>query len=86
MLEIVTMTPWLNCVTNRSLPRKSVPAARLASAYRGLGSSHLTRQRIPANQWAPEINSDLTPDFPITNAEIDAILLLLGDDLKTILG
>ena len=44
------------------------------------------RQRIPANQWAPEINSDLTPDFPITNAEIDAILLLLGDDLKTILG
>ncbi len=44
------------------------------------------RQRMPANQWAPEINSDLTPDFPITNAEIDAILLLIGDDLKTILG
>lgn len=58
MLEIVTMTPWLICVMSRLLPRKSIPAARLASASRGLGSSHLTRKSVflsPDNA-SPPIN------------------------------
>ncbi|MEY4091439.1 MAG: hypothetical protein RLZZ496_621, partial [Pseudomonadota bacterium] len=32
------------------------------------------------------IVSDLQPGIPVTDAELDAILQLLGDDLKAILG
>lgn len=44
------------------------------------------RSRKADNEWAPEVSCDLGPDLPITTAELDAILQVLGDDLKTILG
>lgn len=58
MFEIVTMTPWLNCVITRLLPRESVPAARRTSACRGLGSSHLTRKSafLSPDNACPPIN------------------------------
>lgn len=33
-----------------------------------------------------EVESSLQPDLPISEAEIDAILRLLGDDLAKLLG
>ena len=44
------------------------------------------RPRKIAKEWTPEIQSELGPKLPVTHAELDAILQLLGDDLKAILG
>jgi hypothetical protein len=44
------------------------------------------RSRKAVNEWAPEVSSDLGTDLPVTRTELDAILQLLGDDLKGILG
>lgn len=44
------------------------------------------RPRKVTHEWAPEIQSELRPDLPVTGAELDAILQLLGDDLKAVLG
>jgi len=44
------------------------------------------RLRKIINEWKPAVSSELGPDFPVTTAELDAILQLLGDDLKAILG
>lgn len=44
------------------------------------------RPRKMVKEWAPEIVSDLQPTIPVTDAELDAILQLLGDDLQSILG
>jgi hypothetical protein len=43
------------------------------------------RPRKVVKEWEPEIVSDLQPGIPVTDAELDAILQLLGDDLKAIL-
>jgi hypothetical protein len=43
------------------------------------------RLRKTVNEWMPAVSSDLGTDFPVTSAELDAILQLLGDDLKVIL-
>ena len=44
------------------------------------------RPRKVTNEWALEVQSELGPDLPVTSPELDAILQLLGDDLKAILG
>lgn len=44
------------------------------------------RPRKITNEWRPAIDSDLHGELPISRSEIDAILQLLGDDLKAILG
>jgi hypothetical protein len=43
------------------------------------------RSRKAVKEWTPTVETDFAPDLPVTIAEIDAILLLLGDDLKSIL-
>ena len=43
------------------------------------------RPRKNAPIWAPEVTSDLISDLPISTAELDAILQLLGDDLASAL-
>lgn len=44
------------------------------------------RPRKIINEWAPEVQWESGPDFPVTDAELDAILQLLGGDLKVILA
>ncbi len=44
------------------------------------------RPRKVTHEWSPEVQSELGPDLPVTSFELDAILQLLGDDLKAILG
>jgi hypothetical protein len=44
------------------------------------------RPRKTGNEWVPGVSSDLRTDLQITQAELDAIVQLLGDDLKAILG
>jgi hypothetical protein len=44
------------------------------------------RPRKIIDEWKPEVSFELGPDFPVTTTELDAILHLLGDDLKAILG
>ena len=44
------------------------------------------RPRRNSDALTPNIESDLYANLPVTNAELDAILQLLGDDLKAILG
>ncbi len=41
------------------------------------------RKKVP--DWAPEVTSDFIADLPISTAELDAILQLLGDDLASVL-
>ena len=43
------------------------------------------RSRKAIKEWTPTFETDFAPNLPVTMAEIDAILLLLGDDLKSIL-
>jgi hypothetical protein len=43
------------------------------------------RPRKAIKEWMPALETDLAPDLPITIAELDAILHLLGDELKSIL-
>jgi len=43
------------------------------------------RPRKNASGWSPEIFSELVSDQPVTSAELDAILQLLGDDLAVLL-
>jgi len=43
------------------------------------------RPRKKAPIWAPELTSHLTPDLPVSAAELDAILQLLGDELASVL-
>ena len=45
-----------------------------------------TRPRKKVVEWQPDIASDLSYDMPISMAELDAILQLLGNDLASILG
>ena len=63
----------------KRLPRLGLrpldPARRLLPA----------RPRKYATIWTPEVNSDLISDLPISMAELDAILQLLGDDLASVL-
>ena len=44
------------------------------------------RPRAMAKEWEPAIICGLEPTIPVTLAEIDAILQLLGDDLQSILS
>ena len=44
------------------------------------------RPRKVVNEWMPEVSCDLGSDLPITTAELDAILQLLGEDVKVILS
>jgi hypothetical protein len=39
---------------------------------------------VPAVGWM--LDSDLSPDTPISEAELDAIALLLGDDLRRLIA
>jgi hypothetical protein len=43
------------------------------------------KPRKAIKKWTPTLETELTPDLPVTMAEIDAILQLLGDELKSIL-
>ena len=43
------------------------------------------KPRKAINEWTPTLETDFAPDLPVTTAEIDAILQLLVDDLKSIL-
>jgi len=43
------------------------------------------RSRKAIKEWTPTFETDFAPNLPVTIAEIDTILLLLGDDLKSIL-
>jgi hypothetical protein len=43
------------------------------------------RPRKPIKTWTPTLETDFAPDLPVTMAEIDAILQLLVDELKSIL-
>jgi hypothetical protein len=45
-----------------------------------------TRPRKKVVEWQPDIASDLSYEMPISTAELDAILQLLGNDLASILG
>ncbi len=45
-----------------------------------------TRPREKVVEWQPDIASDLSYEMPISTAELDAILQLLGNDLASILG
>ena len=43
------------------------------------------RPRKAIKEWTPTLETDLAPDMPVTIAELDAILYLLGEELKSIL-
>ena len=43
------------------------------------------RSRKAIKEWTPTLETELAPDLPVTMAEIDAILQLLVDELKSIL-
>jgi hypothetical protein len=42
-----------------------------------------SRKNIPV--WTPAVTSDIASDLPISTAELDAILQLLGGDLASVL-
>lgn len=43
------------------------------------------KPRKAIKEWTPILETDFAPDLQVTMAEIDAILQLLGDELKSIL-
>ena len=43
------------------------------------------RRNNQAREWLPAIETDLETDLPVTSAEIDAIIQLLGNVLERIL-
>ena len=43
------------------------------------------RRNNQAREWSPAIETDLETDLPVTSAEIDAIIQLLGNVLERIL-
>jgi hypothetical protein len=43
------------------------------------------KPRKAIKEWTPILETDFAPDLPVTMAEIDAIIQLLGDELKSIL-
>ena len=44
------------------------------------------RRYNQACDWSPTIETELETDLPVTSAEIDAIIQLLGNALESILG
>ena len=43
------------------------------------------RPRKAIKEWTPALETELAPDLPVTIAELDAILQLLGNEIKSIL-
>jgi len=66
-------------------PRQSVGRRAPRHAPQPHSPAQTPTAHKPTTNWSPAIETDLEPHQPISKAELDAILLLLGDELTKIL-